>query len=61
MPAAVVAFWTMVPVVFGLAGAWLGLLERQEARSARTGRATVAVVLGVLAAVSSVVMYVATS
>jgi hypothetical protein len=61
--ASVVAFWTMVPVVLGSAAAWLGLLGHRTAAGSRTPSviAIGAVALGALAALGSVVMYVATS
>lgn len=58
-----VLFWTMVPVAFGAAGAWLGYLERERTRPTATanGAATAALVIGVIAAVGSIAGYVATS
>lgn len=58
-----VTFWTMVPVIFGTAGAWLGhgavTQDRLEGRSNRVAITVVA--LGALAAIASVAMYIATS
>ena len=58
-----VTFWTMVPVIFGTAGGWLGYRavtqNRLEGRSNKV--AITAVVLGALAALASVAMYIATS
>lgn len=58
-----VTFWTMVPVIFGAAGAWLGrrALGQDDATGWRKARAVTAVALGALAALASVAMYVATS
>ncbi|HEX5533666.1 MAG TPA: hypothetical protein VFX33_07995 [Actinomycetales bacterium] len=63
MAASIVAFWTMVPVVLGSAAAWLGVLGRDAATRSRTSaaEATIALVVGVVAAVGSAVMYVVTS
>jgi hypothetical protein len=58
-----VTFWTMVPVIFGTAGGWLGYRavtqNRSEGRSSTV--AVTAVALGVLAALASVAMYIASS
>lgn len=58
-----VTFWTMVPVIFGTAGGWLGYRDitqnRLEGRSAKV--AITAVALGALSALASVAMYIATS
>lgn len=58
-----VTFWTMVPVIFGTAGGWLGYRavtqNRLEGRSNKV--AITAVALGALAALASVAMYIATS
>lgn len=58
-----VTFWTMVPVIFGTAGVWLGYRavtrNRLEGRSSKVAITTV--VVGSLAALASVAMYVATS
>lgn len=52
-------FWTMVPVIFGTAGAWLGYsVKGIQGRSKRP--ALLAVAMGALAAVASVVAYIAT-
>lgn len=58
-----VTFWTMVPVIFGTAGAWLGYRAAVERRRQGRGAAVAATAtgLGALAALASVVMYVATS
>jgi hypothetical protein len=63
LAASIVAFWTMVPVVLGSAAAWIGVLGRDAATRSGTSAATatVALVVGVVAAVGSVVMYVVTS
>jgi len=59
----VILFWTMIPLIFGSAGAWLGYLARGHARDAGhpTGRATTAVVLGLVTVLWTVAAYVATS
>ncbi len=58
-----VTFWTMVPVIFGTAGAWLGY--RAFTQNKIEGRpnkvALTAIALGALAALASVAMYIATS
>lgn len=58
-----VTFWTMVPVIFGTAGGWLGYRaltqNKPEGRSNKIP--TAAVALGALAALASVAMYIATS
>lgn len=58
-----VTFWTMVPVIFGTAGGWLGYRDvtqnRLDAPSNKV--AITAVALGALAALGSVTMYIATS
>jgi hypothetical protein len=63
LAASIVAFWTMVPVVLGSAAAWLGVLGRDAATRSGTSpaKATVALVVGLVAAAGSVVMYVITS
>lgn len=59
----IVLFWTMLPVIFGSAGAWLGYLTREDAKAGqRQARmATAAIIIGGLATLASVVGYVATS
>lgn len=56
-------FWTMVPVIFGSAGAWLGHTARHAARGGRghAGVPTSAMLVGALAALGSVAAYIATS
>jgi len=56
-------FWTMVPLILGTAGAWLGYraVSHNRAAGRSTKAATTAVVLGALAALTSVAMYIATS
>ena len=58
-----VAFWTMLPVILGSAGAWLGYraIGSNRAAGQPVKAATTAVVLGALAALTSVAMYIATS
>jgi hypothetical protein len=58
-----VTFWTMVPVIFGAAGAWLGYRAVTQNRLAgRSNKVAItAVALGALAALASVAMYIATS
>jgi cytochrome bd-type quinol oxidase subunit 2 len=59
----IVLFWTMLPVVFGSAGAWLGYLTREDANAGQrqTRMATAAIVIGGIATLASIVGYVATS
>ena len=58
--ASFVFFWTMVPVIFGSAGAWLGYSATgAPGRSRAAGMISMA--MGALAAVASVVAYIATS
>jgi hypothetical protein len=59
----VLFFWTMVPVILGSAGAWLGYTARQArpGNQRRTGAATAAILVGALAALGSVAAYIATS
>ncbi len=59
----VILFWTMVPVIFGAAGAWLGHTAGEGAQSGRSrrGLATAATVIGIFAALGSVAAYIATS
>ena len=62
--AVVAAFWTMIPVIFGTAGAYLGYEARQTTAGETTGRRwvpTAAMIIGGLAAIASVAAYVATS
>lgn len=56
-------FWTMVPVAFGTAGSYLAWHERRLEDGTRPGRGltVTATVLGTIAALGSVVAYVATS
>lgn len=56
-------FWTMIPVIFGSAGAWLGYQERERAKGTGQPRraATAVVVIGAIAAIASVAGTVATS
>jgi hypothetical protein len=56
-----VMFWTMVPVIFGTAGAWLGYLALGVTEGRPNKVAITATVLGALAALASVAMYIATS
>ena len=58
-----VTFWTMVPLILGTAGAWLGYrgVGQNRAAGRSTRAATTAVVLGALAALASIAMYIATS
>jgi hypothetical protein len=56
-----VMFWTMVPVIFGTAGAWLGYLALGATEGRPNKVAITATVLGALAALASVAMYIATS
>lgn len=58
--ASFVFFWTMVPVIFGTAGAWLGY-SAMGAPGRPRAAGLVSMVLGALAAVASVVAYIATS
>jgi hypothetical protein len=55
---AVAAFWSGLPIVLGAAGATLGIDAREGAAS-RSGKATAAVVVGVVAAVLSIAVAVA--
>jgi hypothetical protein len=54
-------FWTMIPVISGAAGAWLGYEARQSDAEGRKWIAVAAILLGGLAALASVAAYVATS
>lgn len=58
-----VTFWTMVPVIFGTAGAWLGYRaftqNKKEGRSNKI--AITAIALGTLSTLASVAIYIATS
>jgi hypothetical protein len=58
----VMFFWTMVPVIFGSAGAWLGYTARKtsEGVGRRTGLATTAIAIGTVAALGCVAAYIAT-
>lgn len=58
-----VTFWTMVPVIFGTAGAWLGYraLTQNKNEDLPNKVAITAIALGALAALASVAMYIATS
>lgn len=58
-----VFFWTMVPVIFGSAGAWLGYTARTMPRGTghRRGLATAAIAIGAVAVLGSVAAYVVTS
>ncbi len=53
------AFWTMVPLILGSAGAWIA--HTVTADRGRTRLASAAIMLGVLAGVLSVAGYIATS
>ncbi|HVR33869.1 MAG TPA: hypothetical protein VMS74_14310 [Acidimicrobiia bacterium] len=59
----VILFWTMVPVIFGSAGAWLGHTARERSKSGQRlrGLATAAIIIGAFAALGSVAAYIATS
>jgi len=60
--ASFVAFWTMVPLILGAAGALIGYETRNEAEGGtRRGLGLAAMVLGTIAAVVSVVATIATS
>jgi MFS family permease len=56
-------FWTMVPVIFGSAGAWLGYTARTmpQGTGPRRGLATAAIAIGAVAVLGSVAAYVVTS
>jgi hypothetical protein len=61
--ALLVVFWTMLPLILGTAGAWLGLVARDtpDHLGPRSRQATAAIALGALAAILSIAGYVATS
>jgi hypothetical protein len=57
-----VTFWTMVPVIFGTAGAWLGYRDISRHRAdGRSKAAIAAIVLGAVSVLASVAAYAATS